>query len=59
MGHNMGLIFKKPYPKPSDHDPTASENIIADLGPDLLRLDRIETEVEVDQMDVPVIYMQE
>jgi len=52
------LIFET-LSKPSDHDPTASENIIADLGPDLLRLDKIETEVDVDHMGIPVIYMQE
>ena len=54
----LSKYFENPL-KPSDHDPTANEIVIADLGPDLLRLDKIETEVDVDQMGVPVIYMQE
>ena len=54
-----GHIIFEILSKPSDHDPTASENIIADLGPDLLRLDKIETELDVDHMGIPVIYMQE
>lgn len=60
LNHNCGRYrFLKVSTKPSDHDPTASENIIADLGPDLLRLDKVETEIDVDHMGVPVIYMQE